>query len=197
MNDYIKYLEKEFLKLRRDGVESVASSGLYDDMKCVISKGASINIRPYEIERSGFKLGKVIKKEPASLKNIYKYHFNNLNKVSLIEILDGDLVDKEFYLYKRGEVVSYFFDSAGDIRNINLSLVENDIFIMDFNYGKFGYSISEYIYNDGILKAVNVFQKEHDTDDGSTYVSKLEYSNGGLESVTNIFPNNYREVIYP
>lgn len=200
MNSDINDLEIKFINLKKNGI-SVLDEDLNiilsNEVKCVISKGAYINIRPFEIERSGCKLGKLLKKEPSKLKNTYKYHIDNMGKIRLIEIFDDNLVDKEFYFHQEDEIISYFFNSSGDIRNIKKSIINNGRFIKDFNYGKYGFSISEYIYDGDLLKFVKVFQKEHSDENVSSFNSELKYENGELKKITNVFPNGYEEQRYP
>ncbi|NDJ57437.1 hypothetical protein GWD52_10600 [Enterobacteriaceae bacterium 4M9] len=201
MHSEIKELEVLFSSLKSKGVAGFSDhlSAIFRECKKIfISKGAFVNVRPFEIERAGIKLGRVLKKEPAKFKNIYKYYYDDCGKVRLIEIYDGDLVDREFYFYHSDCIFIYFFDAAGDIRNIRKCILQGVFFISEFNYGKYGFSISDYIYSENkLIDCIKVFEKEHNEEKGSTFNVKFKYNNQELESIINVFPNGYEEQRYP
>lgn len=61
----LKDLEGKYLEIESRAAEvlsSCLSEALSRARKIVISKGALYNVSPYEIERAGFKKGKVLKK---------------------------------------------------------------------------------------------------------------------------------------
>lgn len=200
MNNEVENIKDLFLSLKMKGVGYFSKDLITILSECdnpIITKGPYINIRPFEIERSGFKIGKLLKKEPAKIKNIYKYYIDKFDRVRLIEILDGKLGDKEIYIYNPNEIVSFFFDAAGDIRNIRKSFVDGCVFIKEINYGKFGFSISDYEYENDLVVSINVFEKEHQDVKGATYNVEFKYNNGELTSIVNVFPNGYEEQRYP
>ncbi|MFJ2320578.1 hypothetical protein [Pseudomonas sp. NPDC087817] len=164
-----------------------------------ISKGALYNFRPFEIQRSGSKLGKVLKSLPKNIKNTHVYYFDRENRVVFVEIYgqSENVINREFYFYEEGEIKSIYFNAAGSIRNVMLSLNEGDKIKQDINYGKFGESISDYIYVGDRLESIEVKQKEHDQENWSSYQVLFEYSDGQVSKITNSFPNGYQEQRYP
>lgn len=67
----LKNLEDKFNKISSDSenyIMSYSDSVRLNETKVVVSKGALYNIRPYEIERAGFKIGKKLNKLPANVK---------------------------------------------------------------------------------------------------------------------------------
>ncbi|WP_338807001.1 hypothetical protein V8U11_08030 [Pseudomonas chlororaphis] len=164
-----------------------------------ISKGALYNFRPFETQRSGFKLGKELKSLPKNVKNTHIYYFDGEGRVVFAEIYgkSESVINREFYFYEEGKLKSIYFNAAGSIRNIMLSLIEGDKIMRDVNYGKYGESISDYLYAGDRLDSIEVKQKEHDQKDWSSYQVLFEYLDGQLSKITNSFPNGYQEQRYP
>lgn len=164
-----------------------------------ISKGALYNFRPFEIQRSGSKLGKILKSLPKNTKNTHAYYFDSEDRVVLVEIYgqSESVINREFYFYETGKIKSIYFNTTGSIRNVMLSLIEGDKINQDINYGKYGESISDYIYVDSRLESIEVKQKEHDQKNWSSYQVFFEYLDGQVSKITNSFPNGYQEQRYP
>lgn len=164
-----------------------------------ISKGALHNIRPFETQRSGSKLGKELKTLPKNIKGTHVYYFDREDRVVFIEIYgqSKDIINREFYFYEEGKIKSVYFNATGSIRNVILSLSDGDKIMQDINYGKYGESISDYIYVGDRLESIKVNQKEHDQKVWSTYQVLFEYLDGQVRKITYSFPNGYQEQRYP
>lgn len=164
----------------------------------MVSKTYCINIRPFEAERFGFKLGRALKKKPAKYKTLYEYFMDEYDRVRLIEIYDDELMDSDIYFYDSEGVTNFFFDAGGDIRNIKKTIIKDGLFVRDVNYGKRGCSISEYVYNGDSLVRIRVNQKEHRNNDFSFYDVMLSYDDSGmLDKIINVFPNGYQVQRFP
>ncbi|VDZ67419.1 Uncharacterised protein [Klebsiella aerogenes] len=136
----LKNLEDKFNKISSDSesyIISYSDSVRLNETKVVVSKGALYNLRPYEIERAGFKIGKKLNKLPANVKNTHIYHFDSLERISLIEIFGqtSNIINKEFCIYEGDNLERIYFTSAGMLRNISLSVYNDGLIEKDFNWG--------------------------------------------------------------
>ncbi|EBX8630599.1 hypothetical protein DQD89_24320 [Salmonella enterica subsp. enterica] len=165
----------------------------------VISKGVLYNLRPYEMERAGFKKGRKLNKLPSAIKNTHVYYFDKLDRIILIEIYgqSKNIVNRECCIYDGNCLERLHFTSAGILRNISVSFFEDSIVKKDINWGMYGCSISDYIYNDSVLEKIAVRQKEHKDLSFSEFDVIFKYKNDELESITNVFPNGYKEQRFP
>ncbi|EAA9322431.1 hypothetical protein CRQ39_24115 [Salmonella enterica] len=165
----------------------------------VISKGVLYNLRPYEMERAGFKKGRKLNKLPSAIKNTHVYYFDKLDRIILIEIYgqSKNIVNRECCIYDGNSLERLHFTSAGILRNISVSFFEDSIVKKDINWGMYGCSISDYIYNDSVLEKIAVRQKEHKDLSFSEFDVIFKYKNDELESITNVFPNGYKEQRFP
>ncbi|QYX48270.1 hypothetical protein K3F43_01755 [Pseudomonas tussilaginis] len=167
--------------------------------RSVISKGAMYNLRPYEVERAGYKKGRKLNKLPVNIKNTHVYHFDERGRVIFIEIYGQaeNIVNKEFCFYGDGCLERIHFTSSGDLRNISVSIFDGDLVRRDLNWGMFGCSISDYVYSGSRLSRIRVQQKEHAESSFSGFDVVFEYCGEELESIINIFPNGYQEQRFP
>ncbi|WP_347905577.1 hypothetical protein [Pseudomonas purpurea] len=165
----------------------------------VISKGALYNLRPFEIQRSGFKLGKELKALPKNIKNTHIYYFDIEERVILTEIYgqSGKIKNRAFYFYEANEFKSICFNSGGSIRNIMLSSLDTGRIVQEINFGKYGESSYNYLYENNRLTSITIKQKEHDQDDYSSHQVLFKYLDGEMIKITNVFPNGYQEQRYP
>jgi len=165
----------------------------------VITKGAFYNLRPFEIERAGFKKGRKLNKLPASIKNTHVYYLDDAGRILLIDIYgqSENIINKEFCLYGKDFLERSHFTSAGDLRNISVSFFKDELLVKDLNWGMYGCSESDYIYSGTILEKITVHQKEHVDSAFSIFDVIFKYKNGELESITNLFPNGYHEQRFP
>lgn len=165
----------------------------------VISKGALYNLRPYEMERAGFKKGRKLNKLPSAIKNTHVYYFDKLERIILIEIYgqSKNIIHKECCIYDDDSLERLYFTNTGILRNISISFFENSIVKKEINWGMYGCSISNYIYNNSILEKITILQKEHKYLSFSELDVIFKYKNDNLESITHIFPNEYQEQRFP
>lgn len=168
-------------------------------VRSTISKGALYNLRPFEIQRSGFKLGKELKSLPKSIKNTHVYYFDREDRIILTEIYGQSekIINREFCFYETNEFKSIYFNSGDSIRNVMLSSLDAGRIVRDINFGKYGEGIYNYSYEGDILTSITVKQKEHSQEDYSSYQILFEYLDGQMIKITNVFPNGYQEQRYP
>lgn len=198
----LKDLEGKYLEIE-SRAEQVLSSCLSEALsrarKIVISKGALYNVIPYEIERAGFKKGKVLKKIPVHIKNTHLYHLDEYDKVIFVEIYgqSENIINKEFYRYSGGCIERICFASSGKLRNVSTSLLEEGAVVKSMNWGQYGCSESNYVYVDSRLEKIHVRQKEHVESVFSDFDVNFKYESGELVSIINVFPNGYEEQRFP
>lgn len=198
----LKDLEGKFSDIELRGQDALSSHLSEAECKVcdkVISKGPLYNVRPYEIERAGFKKGKSLKKIPANINNVHVYHFDADARIVFVEIYGQaeNIINREFYNYSAGCVERVHFTSAGKIRNISVSLFDGEVVVKDLNWGGFGCSESSYVYADSRLNKILVQQKEHVDPSFTSFEVCLEYSANELVRILNVFPNGYEEQVYP
>lgn len=182
-----------------DSMEAYLSEALPIVSKKVISKGAFYNVRPYEVERAGFKKGRLLKKLPANIKNTHVYYLDERDRIVFVEVYgqSENIVSKEFYKYDDASIERTHFTSVGRLRNISLSVVEGGLIYRDLNWGAFGCSDSVYEYSGTQLEKIMVRQKEHADSEFSEFEVVFEYSGDELLRIVNVFPNGYQEQRFP
>ncbi len=165
----------------------------------VISKGALYNVRPYEIERAGFKKGKKLNKLPANIKNTHIYHLDGEGRIVFVEIYGQaeNIVSHEFYNYEADFIERLYFTSVGKLRNISVSLLDGEAVVRDLNWGVYGCSESDYVYDGPCLVKIHVRQKEHIEPEFIDYEVRLEYSAGEVVKIVNTFSNGYEDHRFP
>lgn len=165
----------------------------------IITKGPFFNFRPYELERAGYKKGKQLNELPKNIKNTHVYHFDVDNKLLYLEIYgqNEDIVNVEFYEYYNDGLRRIYYDSVGRLRNISFSVFVDGVLVKDMNWGKFGCSESDYIYECGELTKILVKQAEHSESEFSIYEVRFEYKQSDLVSIYNVFANGHKEKLFP
>ncbi|MGC5704419.1 hypothetical protein J4P02_29880 [Pseudomonas sp. NFXW11] len=201
MNEF-QELERQFYEIQPKSdnyLREFLSNAKVEVVRKIISKGALFNLRLFEIQRAGFEVGKELKVLPKSIKNTHVYYFDGDDKVVMMEVYgqSESVVNKEFFFYGEGRIKSMYFDSGGAVRNIATSTVVDGKVLQDVNFGKYGCSVSDYLYEDAELKSISVRQKQHDQEVFSTYQVLFEYLDGKVVKVVNLFPNGYQELRYP
>jgi hypothetical protein len=203
MNDELNALAAEYNRIMIEP-EAVESSYFQSVLSFYaykkIGKPHLYNIRPFEIQRAGFKIGRELKKLPKNIKHTHIYYFDTNDKIILIESYGQTeaIIDREYFFYPENGVKSIYFTSGTkQVRNIHFSSVKNDRFLKSVNYGKYGSSISNYFYQENVLTQINVTQKEHNTKGISSYSTYFEYNKGKLERIVNKHSNGYEEQCYP
>jgi len=201
MND-LEQLESEFNKINSDSEKFLSlflKNALASAAKIVTSKGAIYNFSPYETEQSGFKLGKEIKNNPKSKKNVYVYHFDSADKILFIYEYGKweNIIDKDFFFYEAGGLKRICFTSTNDLGNISISYFKKNVATKKINWGKYGWSVFDYHYNNNILEKISVQQKEHSKSIVGTHEVIFYYEENKLEKIVNVFPNGYEEKMFP
>ncbi|POG18843.1 hypothetical protein [Aeromonas veronii] len=164
-----------------------------------ISKGRLLNIRPFEAERFGFKLGKELNTSPKNKKDVQLWSFNSTGDILLVERLgsNGDVQYSDFYFHSDNgvRVIGFYdVDSLAFVMDIEFN---NGKVMKEFNYGRFGSSFSDYHYNDDMLTDIIVHEREHSQDGYSNHTLFFGYENGALSEIVKCYPNGYREQRYP
>jgi hypothetical protein len=167
----------------------------------VLSKGFYYNLRPFEKQSGGFKQGEILKELPLKTNDVYVYSFDENNRIIIVEKYGKteNIVDYEFCYYKEGEVITYYYASGGSqLRNIKLSIFENGLTKVVYNYAKFGIAKDYYNYKDGGLMNIENFTKEHSKADFKSAKTEFLFENNGhLLSVCKIFDNGFKKELYP
>ncbi|PIT55464.1 hypothetical protein [Snodgrassella alvi] len=203
MINELKILEKKYeeimlspAKIENDYFQNVMSSYAYKK----ISKGPSINIKPFDFQQAGFKKGRELKTLPKVIKYTHVYYFDSDNKILLTEIYGqaDNIINREYFFYHENCIESIYFESGDkQVRNISLLINKKEHPLYWVNYAKYGYSIWEYIYNDNVLVEIDVECKEHDDPEISYWKVDFEYESGELSKIIRRHPNGYEEQAYP
>ncbi|AFK72476.1 hypothetical protein H0H12_13930 [Pseudomonas putida] len=121
------------------------------------------------------------------------------DKVVFLEIYgqSENIINKKFYLYGGGCIERVHFASAGKLRNILISLLEEGAVVKDMNWGQYGCSESNYVCADNRLEKIHVRQKEHIGSAFSDFEVSFKCESGELVSIINVFPNGYEEQRLP
>lgn len=202
MNNELEILAQKYTEIALNSAE--VENHYYRDVltKSIhqkVSKGALLNIRPYETQLTGFKLGKELKKLPKAIKNTRIYYFDQADNVLMIEIYGPTetIIHRQYYFYTDDHIESIYFTHGGSVRNITLSIHKDQHMHQLINYATFGYSISQYIYDHETLVAINVQQKEHNQTEYTNFKVTFEYEGGCLSKIMRQYPNSYEEIRYP
>lgn len=83
------------------------------------------------------------------------------------------------------------------LRNISLSVYNDGLIEKYLNWGMYGCSVSDYVYEDSILKKIYVQQKEHAESSFTEFEVVFSYKNAIIDTIKNVFPNGYEEQRYP
>lgn len=195
-------LKSEFEKI--NATSRVFLEGFYSDVKKhsavnKISKGRLLNIRPFEAERFGFKLGKELNNVPKNKKDVQFWSFNSTGDTLLVERLgsNGEVQYSDFYFHLDSivRVIGFYYvDSLAFVMDI---VFNNGKVMKEFSYGRFGSSFSDYHYNDDILTDIMVNEREHSQEGYSNHTLFFGYENDVLSEIVKCYPNGYRERRYP
>jgi hypothetical protein len=200
--DEFKELEKEFNNAKDNYQDFLSKTEPLVNSK-IISKGFLFNLRAYDGESAGFKMGKKLKDLPKSLKDIFIYYFDAGGKIIMVDKYGAtpNIIDKEFLSYEGNQVKSVYY-SGGFIRlrNVLLAIQENDRTSKVYNYGMSGISFKEYIYGkDGLLEKIIVQQKTHKPED-AFQPHELQFhfdEKNELKDIKQVFPNGFTRDVYP
>ncbi|MBP5107749.1 hypothetical protein, partial [Pseudomonas protegens] len=114
-------LEKEFYEIQSKCdvfLNSLLKISKEEVARKIISKGALFNLRPFEIQRAGFKLGKELKNLPKTIKNTHVYYFDKSDRVVMIDIYgqSESIINRDFYFYDKESIKSIYINSTKTIR---------------------------------------------------------------------------------
>jgi len=202
MSSELQELEKEFYEIQAEPdafLNSFLKAAKEQATRKIISKGALFNLRPLEIQRAGFKVGKKLNTLPKTIKNTHVYYFDKIDRVVMIDIYgqSESIVNRDFYFYSKDNIKNIYISSTNTIRNITISSIPNGKFLRDANFGKYGSSTSDYLYDGEKLSSISVTQKQHDQEFYSTHQVLFDYLDGTVSRIINEFPNGYQEIRYP
>jgi hypothetical protein len=198
--EYLNILKQDF-ELHKNNYDFFFKQSEEESKKTIISKGFWFDMRPFENEIAGFKKGKECKSIPQSAKDIFVYHINNKEQIIMIEKYGqfSNIIDREFFIYEDKTLKSYYFSSGGNnLRNIKLSIFDGVRTINVYNYGKYGINIENYIYEDKLLKKIQIKSKEFGNVDFSNSELIFEYAdNQELEKITKVFSAGKTKELFP
>ncbi|VFB12037.1 Uncharacterised protein [Aeromonas salmonicida] len=195
-------LKSEFEKINT--TSRVFLEEFYSDVKKhatvkKISKGRLFNIRPFEAERFGFKLGKELNNVPKNKKDVQFWSFNSTGDTLLVERVgaNGEVQYNDFYFYSDSIVRVIGFYDVDSLAFVMDIVFNNGKVMKEFSYGRFGTSFSDYHYNDDMLTDIIVHEREHSQEGYSNHTLLFGYENGVLSEIVKCYPNGYRERRYP
>lgn len=164
------------------------------------SKSRYYYIYPFENELNGQKRGRLLKKKPSTLKNIYEYGFNHekdlvytiehisstIKKITIIE-KDSEYITAFTYVGQshRLQNVTRVFGNA----TTNISVV--------INWGIYGWRYDSFKYEDDLLVQIERVAHEHQSEKMTNSVFHLNYVDGQLDAIAQHFCNGYECKIYP
>lgn len=160
-----------------------------------ITDGRIVNPTPYEEERMGSKLkGKIIQ-TPITSNDCMKYHYDNENRVIMIEEYSVFLKKfevTEIYIYNELTekirlssglpAVLWVFDS--DFTKLKLAFTQNNDYIAE-----------EFIYNGEVLTEIKIRRWDGISDE-QMEIHKFIYDNNKLIQILRVCQNGYRELLY-
>ncbi|PIT14814.1 hypothetical protein BGI32_06885 [Snodgrassella alvi] len=183
-------------KIENEYFQTVMSSYAYKK----ISKGPSINIRPFDFQQTGFKKGRDLKALPKVIDNTYVYYFDSENKILLTENYGKteNIIYREYYFYFDNRLELVYFDSGADevikVETI-INKAKQPIYLI--GYSRVSSYIWQYMYNDNKLFEIDVKCKEHNDTEFSYWKVDFEYESGELSKIIRRHPNGYEEQQYP
>ncbi|MEQ9881790.1 hypothetical protein ABRP83_06335 [Pectobacterium brasiliense] len=198
----IDTLKSEFEKI--NATPQIFLDKFYSDAKKntayqKISKGRLFNIRPFETERFGFKLGKELKNAPKNKKDIQLWNFNFTGDVLLVERFGSNerIQYSDFYFYSDSIIRVIGFYDVDSLAFVMDVVFNNGKVVKELSYGKFGSSFSDYNYNDDVLIDIVTHEREHTQEEYTNNTLFFSYENGTLSKIVKSYPNGYQEQRYP
>ncbi|MCU1793973.1 hypothetical protein [Pectobacterium polaris] len=163
------------------------------------SKGRLLNIRPFETERFGFKLGKELNNVPKNKKDVQFWSFNSTGDTLLVERIgsNGEVQYSDFYFYSDSIVRVIGFYDVDSLAFVMDIVFNNGRVTKELSYGKFGSSFSDYNYNVDMLIDIVVHEREHSQEGYSNHTLLFSYDNVVLSNIMKAYPNGYQEQRYP
>jgi hypothetical protein len=164
----------------------------------VISKGFLYNLSPFENEIYGFKKGKQLKSIPSNTKNVYVYFRDEQDNILAIDEYTGvpNIIGHTLCFLCESGLLAYRFVSDR-LNNVKLIQSVNGQVNTVYNYGRYGQSIEEYMYNGGVLQKRTSKSKEHSKDEYSLSEHRFFYNEAGtIMQIVKAFPNGYSKVVY-
>jgi hypothetical protein len=195
----LEVLEQDF-KRAKDRYEEFSTATAPKIKKSIMSKGFLFNVRTYEKESMGFKKGKEIKALPKNVNDVFVYHFDDKDRIVLIESYGSapTIINREFCVYESASLKTYYYESGTfNLRNVTLSTEENSKTKQVFNYGMYGVTVKDYVYNkNAVLEKIQVKAKEHAKTDFEPHELVFTFDKEELVSVMQVYPNGYQKQIY-
>lgn len=193
-----KEIEKQFIEIEDNYIEKIK----YTREMCsrqIISKGIMFNVYPFEAQRHGWKvsgkeISKVIMKD-----NCYIYYFDDKNKIRLVENVSEFLGKIHYFvLYDYKENGVYSCRCISD-KLISMSFAKfvDGICVEKYTVGHEKWNLEKYIYKDGKLMCIDIFQIYNNIEMELKEVHKFYYNiNGKLELIQRKCPNGYSENLF-
>jgi hypothetical protein len=110
------------------------------------------------------------------------------------------IVDREFCFYENNTMKTiYYSGGAVRLRNIKYVINVNGKTDTIYNYGRYGFFVKQYIYENNILEKILVETKEHENREYREYRKQellFEFNGNELVKIIQSYPNGYRKEIY-
>ncbi|MGC8340704.1 hypothetical protein [Cronobacter sakazakii] len=158
-----------------------------------------LSLFPYEIEYYGGKPGKEIKQPYDKTNGYYKCFFDGDGRIIISEGVNGKgvVINRQFVFYSPDIIESYYFTKVGAFKAANYSVLPLKKGLPEklFNIGPKGQSIWDFIYDEGVLKKIEV---NNVTDDDYKKAKDVHFLYGasGLVEIVYDYLNGEKQSIY-
>lgn len=196
----LQKIENRFYEYKKDAETIIRRTSAMID-RTVITKGAIANFTPFHEERMGFKLNGKIITQPIQSNYCMKYHYDSSGRIIMVEeysVFLNHFMLTEIYLYgKDDDSAEKLFFSSGTLERLFVvdHAFENTKRCLSFAR-RTGCAVEEFVYEDGVLKEVNIGRNDGDHKDTLIYekdkliMIKHTWSNGNSKiSYTTKKPN--------
>lgn len=190
----LKKIENRFYEYKKDAETIIRRTSEIIDCT-VITKGAIADFTPFHEERMGFKLNGKIITQPIQSNYCMKYHYDSSGRIIMVEeysVFLNRFMLTEIYLYgKDDDSAEKLFFSSGTLERL---------FVVDHAFGntnrclsfaeRTGCAVEEFIYEEGVLKEINIGRNDGDHKD--TFI----YEKDKLNMIKHTWPNGNSKISY-
>ncbi|RWX42974.1 hypothetical protein H206_00442 [Candidatus Electrothrix aarhusensis] len=165
--------------------EEWASGGLYD-------------MEPLEAMCFGEEIGKKLKKKPTRVNGKTCYQFDSDRRIIIRQ--EGtelpNRFNEEFFSYEDNEINSVRFGTTQNLINAKSRILSEGKIIKVLSVGTYGDRTKLFNYENGIVVSIDV--EEISRGQTQTYCIAIGYDDeGNVKHIARLFPNGYKETIYP
>lgn len=161
----------------------------------VITKGEIANPTPYYYERMGIKVNGRIIQTPIISDDCMKYHYDNQNRIIMIEeysVFLSKFEITEIYLYH--EQTERLWLSCETLARLFVfdNAFSNTTLCLSFAYYN-GYAVEEFLYDGDILNEIHIHR---DKVDYQLEIHRFIYEQHTVIQIERLFQNGYKELLY-